>query len=116
MLSLADGRHFKAVYGKDFVESLLTSSDFLMAEREKSADDQLAAQRNQSTSLQGQINLMRSHQAQQDQRISFALAQEAEVADARSNSRSGCLFIHYVTKFFDILVLLPSVILSLVGA
>ena len=79
MLSLADGRHFKAVYGKDFVESLLTSSDFLMAEREKSADDQLAAQRNQSTSLQGQINLMRSHQAQQDQRISFALAQEAEV-------------------------------------
>ena len=73
------------MYGKDFVESLINSSDLLMAEREKSTDDQFASQRNQSTSLQGQITLLRSHQVRQDQRINFAMAREAEEADARSN-------------------------------
>lgn len=73
------------MYGKDFVESLLNHSDLLMAEREKSAEDQLVSQRNQTSSLQGQITLLQSHQIKQDQRISFALAREADIADARSN-------------------------------
>lgn len=85
---LSDGRHFKSVYGKDFVDSLINGADMLSAEREKSSDDQLATQRNQSTSLQGQINLLRSHQVRQEQRINFALAREAEEADGRSNNRS----------------------------
>ena len=70
------------------MDSLINGADMLSAEREKSSDDQLATQRNQSTSLQGQINLLRSHQVRQEQRINFALAREAEEADGRSNNRS----------------------------
>ena len=82
-----DGRHFKAVYGKDLVESLLSASDSLMVEREKSVDDQLCSQRNSSATLQGQINLLRSHQAHQDRRLNYSVAREAEDADGRANER-----------------------------
>ena len=83
----ADGRHFKAIYGKDLVESLLSSSDAILIEIERPVGDRLSLQQNQTSSLQGQIDLLRSHQAVQDQRISFALAREAEEADRRINER-----------------------------
>ena len=83
----ADGRHFKAIYGKDLVESLLSSSDAILSEIERPVGDRLSLQQNQTSSLQGQIDLLRSHQAVQDQRISFALAREAEEADRRINER-----------------------------
>ena len=84
---IPDGRHFKAVYGKDLVDSLITGSDQLMAEMELSAPDRLASTQNKSSALQGQIDLLRSHQAIQDRRINFAFAREAEESDARSNER-----------------------------
>ena len=34
-----DGRHFKAVYGKDMVNSLMISSDQVMSELERTPDD-----------------------------------------------------------------------------
>ena len=58
-----------------------------MEELEKSVGDQLASNQNKVTSLQGQIDLIRSHQVVQDQRIGFALAREAEEADGRLNER-----------------------------
>ena len=82
-----DGRHFKAVYGKDLVDSLVTGSDQIMAEFDKSESDQLATHQNVASSLQGQISLIRSHQAHQDRRINFALAREAEETDGRINER-----------------------------
>ena len=86
----SDGRHFKSVYGKDLVESLLAGADQVSSELERSSDERLALHQNKSACLQGQIDLIRTHQAVQDQRISFAVAREAEDADARANER--CFF------------------------
>ena len=86
----SDGRHFKSVYGKDLVESLLAGADQVSSELERSTDERLALHQNKSACLQGQIDLIRTHQAVQDQRISFAVAREAEDADARANER--CFF------------------------
>ena len=74
------------------VDSLMISSDQVMSELEKTPDDRLALQKNASTSLQGQISLLRSHQAVQDRRINFALAREAEEADGRVNERLVSVF------------------------
>ena len=87
LLFFLDGRHFKSAYGKDFVEALVTASDSLMSELEKDTPDRLATQMNQATSLQGQIDLIKSHQASQDRLINCALAREAEESDARINER-----------------------------
>ena len=83
----ADGRHFKPVYGKDLVDFLVTSAGQLSSELEKAAGDQLASHQNRATGLQGQIDLIRSHQLSQDLRINFAVAREAEDADGRLNER-----------------------------
>ena len=72
-----------------------------MEELEKSVGDQLASSQNKVTSLQGQIDLLRSHQVVQDQRIGFALAREAEEADGRLNER---LFFVSLFKFFHLRV------------
>ena len=85
LLLLSDGRHFKSAYGKDFVDFLVTSVDQLMLGLEKTESDRLVLHQNVSASLQGQIQLIRSHQAVQDRRINFALAREAEAADGRLN-------------------------------
>lgn len=82
-----DGRHFKSANGKDFVEALVSNSDMLMAELHRSTPDRLSTQQNQATSLQGQIDLLKSHQASQDRLINFALAREAEESDGRINER-----------------------------
>ena len=68
----------------------MNSCDQLMSELEKSDGERLAAHQNTSASLQGQICLIRSHQAVQDRRINFALAREAEEADGRINERFVC--------------------------
>ena len=104
-----DGRHFKSVYGKGLVDFLVTSCDQMTSEIERSEGDRLAAHQNTSASLQGQISLIRSHQAVQDRRINFALAREAEEADGRVNDRFvvvhqcsnwvGSLFLSSVTVF-----------------
>ena len=73
-----DGRPFKTVYGKDFVDALITNTNQLMAGLEKPEADRLVSHQNTAASLQGQIQLIRSHQAVQDRRINYALAQEAE--------------------------------------
>ena len=86
----SDGRHFKSAYGKDFVEALVNGADGAMAELERSTPERLSTQQNQTTSLQGQIDLLRSHQVSQDKLIHFALAREAEEADTRSNERFAC--------------------------
>ena len=49
-----------------------------MAGLEKPEADRLVSHQNTAASLQGQIQLIRSHQAVQDRRINYALAQEAE--------------------------------------
>ena len=82
-----DGRHFKPVYGKDLVDFLVTNADQLMAELEKPTDERLSTHQNRSTCLQGQIDLIRSHQASQDLRINYAVAREAEDSDGRLNER-----------------------------
>ena len=87
MLFIPDGRHFKSAYGKDFVEALVSSSDELMVELDKETPDRLSAQLNQTQSLQGQIDLLKSHQASQERRINFALAREAEGHDVRINEK-----------------------------
>lgn len=69
------------------VESLLAGADQISSELEKSSDERLALHQNRTVCLQGQIDLIRTHQATQDQRINFALAREAEDADARINER-----------------------------
>ena len=80
-----DGRHFKSAYGKELVESLILNADQLSSELEKTEGERLAAQQNKAATLQGQIDLIQAHQVRQDQRINFAMAREAEEADARSN-------------------------------
>ena len=100
VLLLSDGRHFKTVYGKDYVDFLVTNSDQMMIEREKETVDQLSSHQNQSVGLQGQIDLIRSHQVLQDRRINCAVAREAEDADARLNERflSFVLYLAFVTS------------------
>ena len=83
---------------------MILNADQLCSELEKSEGDRLAAQQNKSTTLQGQIDLIRTHQAFQDQRINFAFAGEAEEADARANERwvdflSFCLLFVYPLFF-----------------
>ena len=68
------------------MDNLVTVSEQLMAELEK-APDRLAAHQNATTALQGQIDLIKSHQVCQDRRIGYALAREAEEADGRSNDK-----------------------------
>ena len=80
-------RHFKPAYGKDFIEALVTGSDMLASELEKSAGDQVSSHQNRATTLQGQIDLIRSHQSVHDRRLDFALAREAEESDGRLNKR-----------------------------
>ena len=69
------------------VDALITNSDLVLADLEKTVEDRLATGRNQSTSLQGQIDLIRFHQVSQDRKINFALAREAEEADGKMNDR-----------------------------
>ena len=64
---------------------MIFNADQLTSELEKSEGERLAAQQNKAVTLQGQIDLIQAHQVKQDQRINFALAREAEEADARSN-------------------------------
>ena len=75
------------MYGKDMVDALISNADLVMADLEKSVEDRLVSGRNQSTSLQGQIDLLRSHQVSQDRKINYALAREAEESDGRLNDR-----------------------------
>ena len=100
-LFFLDGRHFKPVYGKDLVDTLITNADQLMAELEKEVPERLSAHQNSATAMQGQIDLIRSHQASQDRRIGFALAREAEEADSRSNERFAqfCVFLLFFCFF-----------------
>ena len=95
---VSDGRHFKPVYGKDFVDSLISNADSVMVELEKSEPDRLAAHHNKSSALQGQIDLLRSHQVSQDRRINFALAREAEESDGRINQR--CVEFYLIFGFW----------------
>ena len=74
------------------VDSLISESDRIMAELERSTPDRLASHQNQASALQGQIDLIKSHQAAQDRRIDYAVAREAEEADGRSNERFVCSF------------------------
>ena len=74
------------------------SSDQLMAELEKSAPERFSSHQNVSVAIQGQIDLIRTHQANQDRRISYALAREAEEADGRSNER--CFLVFRLFFFF----------------
>ena len=69
------------------MEALLTGSESVVAELERSTPDRLATQQNQFVSLQGQIDLIRSGQESQGRQINFSLAREAEEADGRSNER-----------------------------
>ena len=85
IFGVPDGRHFKSAYGKELVESLILNADQLSSELEKTEGERLAAQQNKAATLQGQIDLIQAHQVRQDQRINFAMAREAEEADARSN-------------------------------
>ena len=71
-----------------------------MSELERTPDDRLALQQNASTSLQGQLCLLRSHQAVQDRRINFALAREAEEADGRINERLVSAILSFLVLFF----------------
>ena len=59
----------------------------MFSELEKDVGDQLASHQNRSATLQGQIDLIRSHQVVQDKRINSALAREAEESDGRMNER-----------------------------
>ena len=86
-LFFPDGRHFKPAYGKDMVDTLVTAADQICAELERSEPDQLAAHQNRASALQGQIDLLKSHQASQERRINFALAREAEEHDVRINEK-----------------------------
>ena len=58
-----------------------------MAEMERTTPERFSSHQNTVVAMQGQIDLIRSHQAVQDRQISFALAREAEEADGRSNER-----------------------------
>ena len=81
------------------VDSLIVSSDQLVSELERSTPDRLVNHQNKSAALQGQIDLLRSHQADQDRRINFAVAREAEEADGRNNER------FYLFSLFLLLIL-----------
>ena len=87
LIFFIDGRHFKAVYGKDFVDGLISQSDAMLEELEKTVGDQVVSSQNRATCLQGQIDLIRSHQVVQDRRINYAVAREAEESDGRINER-----------------------------
>ena len=59
----------------------------MMEELEKTVGDQVVSSQNRATCLQGQIDLIRSHQVVQDRRINYAVAREAEESDGRINER-----------------------------
>ena len=69
------------------MDSLVSSADQICSELERSEQDQLSAHQNKASALQGQIDLLKSHQAFQDLRLNFALAREAEEREARSNEK-----------------------------
>lgn len=101
----SDGRHFKPVYGKDLVDFLVTNADQLMADLEKPTDERLSSHQNRSTCLQGQIDLIRSHQATQDRRINYAIAREAEESDGKINERFLAFLIFFNSKFLIVFLL-----------
>ena len=76
-----------------------------MEELEKTVGDQVVSSQNRATCLQGQIDLIRSHQVVQDRRINYAVAREAEESDGRINERfvspdSVFLFSRLVLSYF----------------
>ena len=85
-----DGRHFKAVYGKDLLEFLINSSDAVLAELEQTPDERLSLHQNKAATLQGQIDLLKSHQLTQDLRLNYTTARQAEESDGRINERFLC--------------------------
>ena len=90
------------MYGKDFVDSLISNADSVMVELEKSEPDRLASHHNKSSALQGQIDLLRSHQVSQDRRINFALAREAEESDGRINQRCVEFWLFFVRIYLSV--------------
>ena len=75
----------------------MTAADQVMAELERSTPDRLSSQQNTVRALQGQIDLIKTHQACQDRRISYAVAREAEEVDGRSNER----WVSFLGSFTD---------------
>lgn len=75
---------------------MINSSDAIMSELEQSPEDRLSLHQNRSTTLQGQIDLVKSHQVLQDLKINYALAREAEEADGRLNDR----FVYFLFSCF----------------
>ena len=72
-----------------------------MSELEQSPDDRLSLHQNKTTTLQGQIDIMKTHQMSQDKRINFAIAREAEESDGRINERfCVSLFVFWVYQYF----------------
>ena len=65
----------------------MNGADSILSELDRSTPDRLSTQLNQTTSLQGQIDLIRSHQASQDLLINCAIARESEESDGRINER-----------------------------
>ena len=78
---------------------MINSSDAIMSELEQSPEDRLSLHQNRSTTLQGQIDLVKSHQVLQDLKINYALAREAEESDGRLNDRFIFCFQVFVFLF-----------------
>ena len=83
-----------------------------MSELEQSPDDRLSLHQNKTTTLQGQIDIMKTHQMSQDKRINFAIAREAEESDGRINERfCVSLFVFWFYQYFLVFQFVAGIIL-----
>ena len=82
-----DGKHFKAAYGKDFLDHLISRSDEAFARIGQDMDDRMAFEDNKVVAIEGRVDLLRRDQFRSDQRINVVVARSAEEADGHVNER-----------------------------
>ena len=82
-----DGRHFKTMAGKDYIDHLLAGCEAGMIQVGLDAEIRLAQGQNRLTSVEGRVDLVRQDVLQANQRINVVAARAAEDADASVNER-----------------------------
>ena len=82
-----DGRHFKAAYGKDYVDHLLSSAESQMRMISADVDERMARGEDRMTLVESRVELLQQDDVRAEQRINVVVARAAEDADAVWNDK-----------------------------
>ena len=92
-----DGRHFKAAYGKDYLDHLFGSAESRMKMISADSEDRLARGESRITVVESRIDLIQQSDVKTDQRINVVVARTAEEADAVWNEKFVCYICYCYT-------------------